>query len=75
MKEKNYALYEYVKKFDELPFLLTTQSYDDDDYQLLMLMAVNRGTPLTEKEIADFFYNQYDIVDKTKEFSKFGKTF
>ena len=72
-KNTNTALKEYVAKFDELPFLLTTQTYDDDDYQFLMTMAVIRGTPLTEDEIAKFFHNDYDLVNDPKKFSKFSK--
>ena len=72
-KKTNPALREYVRKFDELPYLLTTQTYDSEDYQLLMTMAVNRGSPLTEQEIAKFFHNDYDMVDRTQGFSKFKK--
>lgn len=72
-KEKNIALKQYMEKFDELPYLPTTMTYDNEDYQLLMLTSVNRGKPLTEKEIADFFHNQYDLVEHGKGFSKFSK--
>ena len=70
---ENTVLNRYVREFGELPFLLTTQSYDDDDYKLLMNQAINRGTPLTEKEIADYFKNDYDLVSNKKEFSKFKR--
>ena len=74
MAKTNLILRKYVEKFDELPFLLTTQTYDSVDYQVLMMMAIDRGTPLTEEEIADFFHNQYDIVKEgEKGFTKFGK--
>ena len=74
-KEKNInlALKEYVRKFDELPFLPTTMTYDNEDYQVLLIQAVNRGKPLTEKEIAYFFHNQYDLVKHGKGFSNFKK--
>ena len=68
----NKQLKEYFEMFGELPFLLTTQSYDDDDYKILMIQAVNRGKPLTEEEIAKYFKNDYDIVDD-KKFTNFGR--
>ena len=37
-----------------------------------MIQAVNRGTPLTEEEIANYFKNDYDIVDN-KQFTNFGR--
>lgn len=58
----NEILKQYYRKFDEFPFLLTTQSYNDDDYKTLMIMAINRGEKLTEKEISQYFKNDYDIV-------------
>lgn len=70
---ENLALKQYYEMFDELPFLLTTQSYDSEDYQLLMMIAVRRGTPLEEKEIAEFFKDQYDLVNNSKQFSNFKK--
>lgn len=68
----NEQLKEYFETFGEFPFLLTTQSYDDEDYKILMIQAVNRGTPLTEEEIANYFKNDYDIVDD-KKFNNFGR--
>ncbi|MBO7695497.1 MAG: hypothetical protein J6T10_22960 [Methanobrevibacter sp.] len=68
----NKQLKEYFEMFGEFPFLLTTQSYDDEDYKILMIQAVNRGTPLTEEEIANYFKNDYDIVDD-KKFNNFGR--
>ena len=59
---ENIELKEYYKMFDEFPYLLMTQSFDNDDYRVLMALAVNRGTPLTPKEIADYFKNNYDLV-------------
>jgi hypothetical protein len=60
---ENIILKEYYKKFDEFPYLLMTQSYEDDDYQFLMASAINRETPLTPKEIAKYFNNNYDLVE------------
>lgn len=59
----NEELKKYYEMFDEFPYLLTTQSYDSDDYKCLMTIAVNRGEKLTEKEIADFFKNNYDLIE------------
>ena len=58
----NEVLKEYFEKFDELPFLLTTMSYDDEDYKILMMQAINRDKPLTEEEISDYFEGTYDLV-------------
>ena len=70
------VLDEYYFMFDELPFLLTTQSYEDDDYQILMLNAINRGTPLTRKEIEEWFKNNYDLVkDEKSSINVFDKRF
>lgn len=70
------VLDEYYFMFDELPFLLTTQSYEDDDYQILMLNAITRGTPLTREEIEKWFKNDYDIVvDKKDSINVLGKRF
>ena len=70
------VLDEYYFMFDELPFLLTTQSYEDDDYQILMLNAINRGTPLTRKEIEEWFKNNYDLVkDEKSSIKVFDKRF
>lgn len=56
------VLKEYFEKFGEYPYLLMTQTYNDDGYMILMLKAIDRGTPLSKDEIANFFENQYDIV-------------
>lgn len=72
-EKTNPALKEYVRKFDELPYLPTTMTYDNEDYQVLLIQAVNRGKPLTSKEVADFFNNQYDLVEYGKGFSNFKK--
>ena len=70
------VLDEYYFMFDELPFLLTTQSYEDDDYQILMLNAINRGAPLTRKEIEEWFKNNYDLVkDEKSSINVFDKRF
>ena len=70
------VLDEYYFMFDEYPFLLTTQSYEDDDYQILMLNAINRGTPLTREEIENWFKNNYDIViEKKDSINVLGKRF
>lgn len=70
------VLDEYYFMFDELPFLLTTQSYEDDDYQILMLNAINRGAPLTRKEIEEWFKNNYDLVkDEKSSIKVFDKRF
>ncbi len=73
MSELNPTLKEYLRKFDELPFLPTTMTYDNEDYQVLMIQAINRGKPLTEKEIGEFFNNDYDLVEKGKKFNNFKK--
>lgn len=72
-EKTNPALKEYVRKFDELPYLPTTMTYDNEDYQVLLIQAVNRGKPLTSKEVANFFNNQYDLVEHGKGFSNFKK--
>lgn len=53
---------EYLSMFGEMPYLLTTQSYDNEDYQLLMKNAILRGKPLTEKEIGSYFGKDYDDI-------------
>ena len=63
----------YLDMFGEMPFLLTTQSYEDEDYQVLMLIAINRGSPLTEEEIAEYFQNDYDLVTKESVNKKIQK--
>ena len=71
------VLKKYYEKFEEFPFLLMTQSYEDDDYKVLMYMAIDRGTPLTREEICKWFENDYDQVvikevvnTPSEEFSK-----
>lgn len=59
----NEILKEYYQKFDEFPFLLTTQSYNDDDYKTLMILAINRNEKLSKKEIVKYFKNNYDLVE------------
>ena len=72
----NDILREYYFRFDEMPYLLTTQSYEDDDYLILMQNAINRGTPLTREEIEEWFSNNYDIVEQQKNSIKvLGKRF
>lgn len=73
MSEINPTLKEYLRKFDDIPFLPTTMTYDNEDYQVLMIQAINRGKPLTEKEIGEFFKNDYDLVEKGKGFKNFKK--
>ena len=59
----NEILKKYYMEFGEFPFLLTTQSFDDDDYKTLMIIAINRGKKLTKKEIVEFFKDNYDLVE------------
>ena len=75
MNKDNHVLKEYVKKFDELPVLPTTMTYDNEDYQVLMIQAISSGKPITEQDVASFFHNQYDLVseDADKKFKHFKK--
>lgn len=57
---------EYYLLFGEMPFLLVTQSYDNEDYQILMQNAINRGKPLTQEEIEEYFQNDFDYVENKK---------
>lgn len=69
----NSTLKTYFEKFDEMPFLLTTQSYDDDDYLFLMEKAIMENKPLTREEIEKYFNGNYDVVDNQKKFKNFKK--
>lgn len=53
---------EYLSMFGEMPYLLTTQSYDNEDYQLLMKNAILRGKPLSIQEIESYFGKDYDDI-------------
>lgn len=64
---ENIVLKEYYEMFDEFPYLLMTQSYESDDYQTLMIMAINRRKKLTPEEISKFFKNDYDLVNVNKD--------
>ena len=57
---------EYLFMFGELPFLLTTQDYDNEDYKVLMQNAINRGEPLTQEEIEEYFEDDFDYVENRK---------
>lgn len=56
------TLKEYFNLFGEFPFLLITQDYTNEDYQILMRNAISRGKPLTKDEIEKYFNNDFDIV-------------
>lgn len=53
---------EYYSTFNEMPFLLMTQSYENEDYQLLMKGAILRNEPLLKEEIVKWFGKDYDNV-------------
>ena len=54
---------EYYSMFNEMPYLLTTQSYENEDYQMLMKNAILMKKPLTKDDIVNFFGNDYDYVE------------
>jgi len=70
------VLEKYYFAFNEYPYLLTTLTYEDEDYQMLMENAISRGKPLTREEINKFFGVKYDNVEEeTSSVNVFGKKF
>ena len=69
----NEVLKNYYRTFGEFPFLLTTQTFDGIDYQVLMNNAINRNKPLEKEEIVSWFDGKYDLLQGNQVFSKFRK--
>lgn len=54
---------QYYSMFGEMPYLLTTQSYENEDYQMLMNNAILMNKKLKKEDVINFFGKDYDYVE------------
>ena len=55
----------YLLRFDDFPPLYTTLSFEDEIYQELMQIALDRGEPITSDEIDEYIEKhniEFDVI-------------